>query len=226
MISCLRLYPKTIFIKVYPLFLMKKIFTIFCAICLMPSFSAQAWIGGPFSNNSFNQQGGDDGVYEVVATAVNGIGLYRIVVGNNFPGVNPTGVQASVPSQAPNTGSVFNSPIVVPGLNSGNIFFGGLGSNASNIWVFEGVSYFGNVVGTVNSAQGNVVGIGTAFTGANQTGQRLSSFFRAKVSGTGKLLPVRSFAGRGQMRVSTNIARRINFTVFGSKVSDQITFGL
>jgi len=203
---------------------MKKIFTIFCAVCLMPSFSAQAWIGGPFSNNSFNQLGGDDGVYEVIATAVNGIGLYRVVVGNNFPGVNPGGVQSSVPSQSPNTGN-FN-PLVVPGLNSGNIFFGGLGSNASNIWIYEGVSYFGNVIGTVNSAQGNVVGVGTAFTGANQTGDRLSSFFRAKISGTGKLLPVRSFAGRGQMRVSSDITRRINFTVFGSKVSDQILFGL
>lgn len=205
---------------------MKKIFTIFCAVCLMPSFSAQAWIGGPFSNNSFNQQGGDDGVYEVVATAVNGIGLYRIVVGNNFPGVNSAGVRASVPSEAPNTGGVLNIPIRVPGLNSGNIFFGGLASNASNIWVFEGVSYSGNTVGTVNSAQGTVAAIGTAFTGANQTGDRVSSFFRAKLSGSGQLLPVRSFAGRGRLTVSTRTNKSVRFTVFGSKVSDQITFGL
>jgi len=205
---------------------MKRIFTIFCAVCLMPSFSAHAWIGGPFSNNSYNQLGGDDGVYEVVATAVNGIGLYRIVVGNNFQGVNPGGVQASVPSQIPNTGTIATNPIQVPGLNSGNIFFGGLGSNSSNIWVIEGVTYFGNVVGTVNSAQGNVVGIGTAFTLSNQAGDRLSSFFRAKLSNSGKLLPVRSFAGRGQLRVSSDVTRRVNFTVFGSKVSDQILFGL
>lgn len=192
----------------------------------MPTFSAQAWIGGPFSGNSFVQVGGDDGVYEVVATARNGIGLYRIVVGNNFPGVNPTEVRASVPSQIPNTGTPFTDPIVVPGLNSGNIFFGGLGSNSSNIWVFEGISYFGNVIGTVNSAQNQVAGVGTAFTGANQTGDRLSSFFRAKLTNSGKLLPVRAFSGQGRFGLSTEPGRVVRFTVFGSKVSDEILFGL
>lgn len=205
---------------------MKKIFAAFCALVLMPSFSAHAWIGGPFSNNSFSQIGGDDGVYEAVGTARNGIGLYRIVVGNSFPGVNPQNVQASVPSEIPNTGNSFTDPIQVPGLNSGNIFFGALGANASNIWVFEGVSYFGNVIGTVNSAQGRVVGIGTAFTGANQTGSRLSSFFKANLTGTGRLLPVRSFAGTGRLQVSTQLGRAVRFTVFGSKVSDEILYGL
>ncbi|MBL9157717.1 MAG: hypothetical protein JNJ70_09610 [Verrucomicrobiales bacterium] len=203
---------------------MKKIFAAFCALVLMPSFSAQAWVGGPYSANSFSDVGGDDGVYEVVATARNGLGLYRIVVGNNFDGVNPAGVQSSVPSQVPNTGN--NNPLIVPGLNSGNIFFGGLGSNASNIWVFEGVSYFGNVIGTVNSAQGRAFGVGTAFTGANQTGARLSSFFRANMTGTGPLLPVRSFAGTGRLEVSTQVGRVVRFSVFGSKVSDEILFGL
>jgi|APTNR8051073442_1049403.scaffolds.fasta_scaffold33006_2 hypothetical protein len=204
---------------------MKKVFAIFTVLCLFPGFNAYAWIGGPYSNNSFSEIGGDDGVYEAVGTARNGIGLYRIVVGNSFAGVNPSAVQASVPSQIPNTGNVSN-PITVPGLNSGNIFFGGLGTNASNIWVFEGVSYFGNVIGTVNSAQGRVVAVGTAFTGANQTGTRLSSYFRANVSGTGKLLPVKSFAGTGRLQISTQLGRNIRFTVFGSKVSDEILYGL
>jgi len=202
---------------------MKKVFAIFSVLCLFPGLNAYAWIGGPYSNNSFSELGGDDGVYEAVGTAKNGIGLYRIVVGNSFAGVNPTAVQSSVPSQVGTSGDF---AITVPGLNSGNIFFGGLGSNASNIWVFEGVSYFGNVIGTVNSAQSRVVAVGTAFTGSNQTGTRLSSYFRANLSGTGKLLPVRSFAGTGRFQISTQLGRDIRFTVFGSKVSDEILFGL
>lgn len=202
---------------------MKKFFAVFSAICLIPGLNAYAWVGGPYSNNSFSDVGGDDGVYEAIGTAKNGIGMYRIVVGNSFEGVNPTAVQSSVPSQV---GSGGNFPITVPGLNSGNIFFGALGSSASNIWVFEGVSYFGNVIGTVNSAQGRVIGVGTAFTGANQTGARLSSYFRANLTGTGKLLPVRTFAGTGKFQVSTQLGRNVRFTVFGSKVSDEILFGL
>ena len=204
---------------------MKKIFAAFCAIVLMPSFSAQAWIGGPFSNNSFSGVNGDDGVYEVVATVRNGLGLYRIVVGNNFPGVNPTGVQASVPSETPNTGTVLTDPIQVPGISSGNIFFGGLGGSSSNIWFFEGVTYSGNVTGTVNSAQGRAFGVASAFAGANQTGNRISSQFRANLSGRGRLLAVRSFAGTGRFD-SPRTGQVIRFTVFGSKISDSILFGL
>jgi hypothetical protein len=203
---------------------MKKVFAILSVLCLFPGFNAYAWIGGPYSNNSFSELGGDDGVYEAVGTARNGIGLYRIVVGNSFPGVNPTAVQSSVPSDAPNPGS--SVPLIIPGLNSGNIFFGALGANSSNIWVFEGVSYFGSVIGTVNSAQGRVVGVGTAFSGPNQTGTRLSSYFRANLSGTGRLLPVRSFAGTGRFQISTQLGRNLRFTVFGSKVSDEILYGL
>lgn len=203
---------------------MKKALAIFSVVCLFPGFNAHAWIGGPYSNNSFSELGGDDGVYEAVGTARNGIGLYRIVVGNSFQGVNPTGVQASVPAQAPSNGT--GAVITVPGLNSGNIFFGGLGSNASNIWVFEGVTYLGNSLGTVNSAQGRVVAVGTAFSGVGGTGTRLSSFFRANLSGTGRLLPVRSFSGTGRLQVSTQLGRNVRFTIFGSKVSDEILFGL
>ncbi|MCB1206955.1 MAG: hypothetical protein KDN18_22065 [Verrucomicrobiae bacterium] len=202
---------------------MKKIFGLFCALCLTPTFSAHAWIGGPFSNNSYAGVGGDDGVYEVVATAKNGLGLFRIVVGNSFPGVNSAGVQASVPSQIPNTGTgLVPTVIQVPGLNSGNIFFGGLGSNSSNIWVIEGVSYLGNVVGTVNSAQGKAFGVATAFNGTDSA----NSFFRASLQNTGPLIPVRAFTGRGQLRLSVRPQRAIRFTVFGSKVSDEILFGL
>ncbi len=205
---------------------MKQLFAFFCALILTPTFSAQAWIGGPFSNNAYFGTDGDDGVYEIVATAVNGLGLYRIVVGNNFQGVNPTGVQASVPSQAPNTGSIFNTPITVPGINSGNIFFGGLGSNQSNIWYFKGVAYFGNAIGTVNSVQGFAAAVGRAFTGANSTGNSISSQFQASLSRGGRSLPASTFSGIGELRLSTNAGNAIPFTVFGSKVSSSILFGL
>ncbi len=71
---------------------MKKIFALFCAVFLMPTFSAQAWIGGPFSNNSFFEPAGTDGVYEATATALNGIGSIAFSVGNEFQGA---GAQSS-----------------------------------------------------------------------------------------------------------------------------------
>lgn len=201
---------------------MKQLFALFCAIVLMPSFSAHAWIGGPFSNNSYFGTEGDDGVYEIVGTAVNGLGLYRIVVGNNFEGVNPTGVQASVPAQRPNPGG--GGSITVPGINSGNIFFGGLGSNQSNIWFYEGLAYFGNAIGTVNSAQGIAVGVGSAVSTA--PAQRLNSFFEARILRTGRAVVVSGFTGTGELRVSTALNNPVRFTVFGTKVSDAILFGL
>lgn len=201
---------------------MKQLFALFCAIILMPSFSAHAWIGGPFSNNSHFGTKGDDGVYEVVGTAVNGLGLYRIIVGNNFGGVNPSGVQASVPAQAPNPGG--GGSITVPGINSGNIFFGGLGSNQSNIWFFEGVAYFGNAIGTVNSAQGIAVAVGSATSPAPVA--TLNSFFNARISRQGKSVVVSGFTGVGELRVSTALNNAVPFTVFGTKVSDDILFGL
>ena len=70
---------------------MKKLFALFCAICLMPSFSAHAWIGGPFSNNSFFGENGDDGVYEAVGFPTsgvsNGVGIFRWAVANNVVGI-------------------------------------------------------------------------------------------------------------------------------------------
>ena len=61
---------------------MKKAFAVFSALILMPGLNAHAWVGGPWSNDSY-QHNGDDGVYEAVATATNGIGIYRWGVSNN-----------------------------------------------------------------------------------------------------------------------------------------------
>ncbi len=62
--------------------MMKKAFAVFAAIILMPSLNAHAWVGGPWSGNNASPSG-DDGVYEAVATATNGSGIYRWGVKNS-----------------------------------------------------------------------------------------------------------------------------------------------
>lgn len=200
---------------------MKKLFTVFCAVCLMPTFSAQAWIGGPFSNNSFFGENGDDGVYEAAATAVNGIGLYRIVVGNDFNGVNPQGVLASVPAQTTAPPGVL---ITVPGIASGNVVIGAYGSTFSNVWYHEGVFYAGITLGTASSVMGVVQGFGEARNLRGLGPVLLSSAFTANFQGTGKFLPARSFNGFGEGRIGAGLP--FMFSVFGSKVSSRITLGL
>jgi hypothetical protein len=200
---------------------MKKIFTIFCAVCLMPSFSAHAWIGGPFSGNSFFGSDGDDGVYEAAATATNGIGLYRIVVGNNFEGVNPQGVNASVPSQA----SVpIGTTITVPGISSGNVVIGAYGSSFSNVWYHEGIFYAGITLGTASSVMGTVTAFGEARNNRGLGATIISSSFRANFQGSGRFIPSRVFSGPGRAQIGTGTPFR--FTVYGSKVSNRITLGL
>jgi hypothetical protein len=194
---------------------MKKIFTVFCAICLMPTFSAQAWIGGPFSNNSFFGEDGDDGVYEAAASAFNGIGLYRIVVGNDFDGVNPKGVSASVPSQIPVPGI---NTVTVPGISSGNVVIGAYGSSFSNVWYYEGV-FFTQVstLGTASSVMGTV----NRFCGGKRWSvglglNTLSSSFIANFQGTGKFLPARVFSGSGQGQIGARFTVRVRCLRFES----------
>lgn len=208
---------------------MKKLFTVFCAVCLMPTFSAQAWVGGPFSNNSFFGDTADDGIYEAAATAVNGIGLFRIVVGNNFDGVNPSSVTTSLPVVVPlGTNGTFT--LTPPPIGSGNVVIGGLASRFSNMWFVNGVFYAGFTFGSASSVTGtvqamaearNLIGLGTT---------RVSSSFLAQFQGSGKFLPARAFSGFGQASVVTDagvvVVPTFNFSVFGSKVSSRITFGL
>lgn len=200
---------------------MKKIFAAFCALVLMPSFSAQAWIGGPFSNNSYFGEKGDDGVYEATGSTINGMGLFRFVVGNEFEGVNPQGVNASVPSEQAASGDLW---IEVPGIGSGNFVIGGLANPYTNVWYYEGVQYFGFTLGTVNSATNQVVGMATSRDNGGVGVNSISTAFRAKLANNSDLLPATAFQGVGQARTSSG--ERFTFTVLGSKVSSRITFGL
>ena len=60
---------------------MKKVFGIFAAVILMPALQVQAWVGGPWSNNSY-QANGDDGIYEAVGSLTDGTAMYRWAVNN------------------------------------------------------------------------------------------------------------------------------------------------
>lgn len=200
---------------------MKKILAAFCALVLMPSFSAQAWIGGPFSNNSFSDVGGDDGVYEATASTVNGIGLYRFAVGNEFEGVNPQGVAASVPS------SVVFEPgtvVTVPGISSGNVIIGAWGNGFTNVWYYRGVQYFGVTLGSVNSASNSVIGMATSRDNNGQGGNTITTAFRARLIGSSKIIASTPFQGVGRAQTSGGV--RFRFTVLGSKVSNNLNFGL
>lgn len=202
---------------------MKKLFALFCAVCLMPAFSAQAWIGGPFSNNSFFEPAGTDGVYEATATAVNGIGIYRFAVGNEFVGVNPTGVTTSIPTPlgvVPPGGTLVN----LPAINSGNVVIGAWGNGFTNIWYFRGVQYFGNTLGTVSAVSGRVVGMAASRNNGGAGALQITSAFKARLVNSGPFIAATPFIGVG--RATTSGGVRFRFTVLGSKVSNNLTFGL
>ena len=200
---------------------MKKIFALFCAVCLMPTFSAQAWIGGPFSNNSFFEPAGTDGVYEATATALNGIGLYRFAVGNEFQGINPLGVVASVPSE--NTVQP-GQLVIVPGISSGNVVIGAWGAGFTNVWYYRGVQYFGTTAGTVNAVAGKVVGMASSRDNNGQGNRQITSAFKANLVNSSEFVASTPFNGVG--RAATNAGIRFRFTVLGSKVSNNLFFGL
>jgi hypothetical protein len=203
---------------------MKKIFALFCAVFLMPSFSAQAWIGGPFSNNAFFGETGADGVYEATASAVNGLGIYRIVVGNQFQGVGTAQLQ----NTGNNTSTVINGnggggggggggtsvrPIDFTQIRSGNTVIGVFGSYWTNVWYYRGVSYRGRTLGTANFAAGTVMATGQAYSteAVNSIGgtvpqdltpnASINSSFRAQVRSSGKLIAARTFRGTGVAQV-------------------------
>lgn len=207
---------------------MKKIIAVFCALVLAPTFNTYAWIGGPFSNNSYFGESGDDGVYEGIATGPNAIGIFRITVANDFGGSQDLDTGLTLVPGLENFNSIGSlANAVVPAINSGNIFIGGFGLNetpASNIWYYEGVSYFGRTSGTVNSALGIVAAVGNATERGAGT-RVLDSSFQATLLNTGELLPSSSFQGSG-LANDVASADSFSFTIFGSKVSSQITFGL
>lgn len=168
---------------------MKKLFGIFAAIVLVPTFSAQAWIGGPFSGNSYSANG-DDGIYEAVATLSNGLGMFRWAVNNN----NAGGV-----TSAGNLGAFQTS----------NVMFGGLiGAVNPHVWYYKGLVYYGRCFGTVNSMMGSdcdgglVTCIGNAAvngldgSGNSLNGVNLASGGTAPSSGS-SVTPTTSLFGLG-----------------------------
>jgi hypothetical protein len=204
---------------------MKKIFAAFCAIVLMPSFSAQAWIGGPFSNNSFFEPAGTDGVYEASATTLNGIGLFRFSVGNEFQGVNNNQVTTTVPGDnVVDTSSLNPVVITTPGIASGNAIIGAWGNVFTNFWYYRGVQYVGRTNGTVNATLGKVIAFATSRDNLGQGTNVITTAFSANLVNTGEFIAATTFIGVG--RAFTSQGQRFRFTVMGSKVSNNIFLGL
>ena len=197
---------------------MKQFFAIFCAFVLLPMFTTQAWVGGPFSNNNYLGDNADDGVYEAIASTVNGLGLFRIVVGNNFAGSQDFTTSASTGFLFDDNGNLI-ATFDTPGFASGNVVIGAF-SQASNVWYYRGISYSGTTLGTANSALGIVQATAAASDGANGG---INSAFRASFDRASKLLPSSAFSGTG--RANSTEFGKFRFTVFGTKVSDDILFG-
>lgn len=202
---------------------MKKLFAIFCAVCLMPSFSAQAWIGGPFSNSSYFGTSGVDGVYEAVATGPNTIGFVRIVIGNNFAGLQPA-------TPATTTGQpIATDPSINGSSFSGNVIVGAIGSQANTFWFSQGISYAGRAFGSVqenNAIFGIATANGVSPAPGYTVGDVLNATFTAGFQNTGGGIVARRFFGAGRFDVlGTNAIANQPLIVTGSKVSHQILFG-
>ena len=222
--ACLKCEKRVFLAPNRQFILMKKLFAVFCAIALLPMNSAQAWTGGPFSNNTYFGRGSEDGVYQAVASVRNGIAMYTIVVGNNTQGVNNEAVAATQPVQ-----QVFQPGvvIVVPAVNSGNVFVGYYSGN-SNVWFYEGVQYRGNTIGTVQPTFGKVFATAVANDNGGLGGNTVSSYFEGDIQKDGKYVASSAFraTGRASFVGGANDGEEFPITVFGSKVSDNIFFGL
>lgn len=200
----------------------------------MPSFSSYAWIGGPFSNNTYFGEDGDDGVYEAVAIPTNGgfsrngIGMFRWGVANDSAFTDDATTSVSV-ALFDDQGNVIQSFVDVRPIAS-NIYFGGTGQ-ISHTWFIEGVSYRGNCDGTANSGVNTITCVGTA-SNPQDTNEYISSQFRASFENGGNGVPVSRFSGRGRGQTADVFAgvfgndfepTSFRFAVFGSKVSTFVT---
>lgn len=200
---------------------MKQVFAIFCAICLMPSMTSFGWVGGPFSNNTYFGENGDDGVYEAVGVPIsrggrNGIGLFRWGVTNNL---NPT--NNIVTSNFTFTTGGSSSDFVAP--TAGNVQLGAV-SRFNHNWFLRGVYYRGFCEGTANSGIGVVtaLGVARAASGITGTGDTIQSGFRARFTDEGDGIPSRRFEGRGRATTSIANFRTFRFFAFGTKVADSV----
>ncbi len=203
---------------------MKQIFAIFLAICVLPGFHSYAWVGGPFSNNTYFGEQGDDGIYEAVAIprgGNNGIGLFRWAVTNAFQGLDPSNT-TSINFSFGNSSSDFTVPV------SGNVSFDGV-ATYTNTWFIEGNYYRGFTTGTVNSGLGIVSATGVARTaaGINGVAESISSGFTATFTNSDNGIPVRRFEGRGRAAGTSPDVGTFTIAVFGTKVQDTVFyFGL
>jgi len=189
----------------------------------MPTFSTYAWIGGPFSNNTYFGEEGDDGVYEAIAIPTggqlnNGIGIFRWGVANDSAFTDDATITTTT-TIANGQALVSIRPI------ASNIYFGGTGQ-VSHTWFIEGVSYRGNCDGTANSGVNEITCVGTASNPENPS-QSISSGFRATFENGGEGVPVSRFSGRGNAQVDDFFGigetTKFRFAVFGSKVSTFVT---
>ena len=212
---------------------MKKVFGIFAAVILMPALQVQAWVGGPWSNNSY-QDNGDDGIYEAVGSLTDGTAMYRWAVNNE-------GTAA---------GTAFTAPAgAINGAHASNVQFGGLfGSTNPHVIWYRGIVYYGRCFGIVNSGLhgGLVMVTGNATDNALSGGQNLNgvtltaaanpksianSTFRARINrssfnkrfhGYGQV----HFIGAGDPNEGiTNFLQhghKVGMKIFGSQVSTQV----
>ena len=210
---------------------MKKVFGIFAAVILMPALQVQAWVGGPWSNNSY-QANGDDGIYEAVGSLTDGTAMYRWAVNNEGTG----------------SGTTFTAPNGAVGSTS-NVQFGGLfGSQNPHVIWYRGIVYYGRCFGIVNSGlhgglvmvTGNASDTGLAnglvlngvqLTTAANPKSIANSTFRARINrssfnkrfhGYGQI----HFIGAGDPNEGiTNFLQhghKVGMKIFGSQVSTQI----
>jgi|GEM_PF-870007 len=213
---------------------MRQLFAIFCALVLLPCFTTHAWIGGPFSNNTFFGETGDDGVYEAVAipgvdnngNPVNGIGLYRWAVTNAQQGFTEDDIIVV------NDDGNVNATVGVFPVTS-NVYFGGVG-RISHSWFIAGISYTGDCFGTVNSGQGIIACVGNAIEAGDVTSvrnttnvDRVSSSFQAAFDDL-ESVPVRGFTGTGTafFNDAGAAANNFSFEIFalGSRVSSRVIY--
>lgn len=215
---------------------MKQVFGIFAALVLMPGMQVQAWVGGPWSNNSY-QTNGDDGIYEAVGSLTDGTAMYRWAVNNNGTGAN-----AAITTGAANGGS------------TSNVQFAGLfgAMNPHVVW-YRGIVYYGRCFGMVNSGLhgGLVMVTGNATDDALSGGQNFNGVtLTAPTAGTGVTIKNianstfrasitrhsynKRFHGYGQIHFigegspdegPTNFLQhghKVGMKIFGSQVSTQV----
>lgn len=178
---------------------MKKVFAVFCALILMPSLNAHAWAGGPWSNNNVTTTG-DDGVYEAVAVATNGTGIYRWGV------LNAGGALEF------NNGSLSSSNLwYYKGISYFGQCFGIVNSSMGVVSVIgNGANTYGKTSTTVDADTGTVITVRIGLFGSNGANViYMNSAFTAKFTAK---TPVKRFQGKGEIAFTGNMDTELTTT--------------